>query len=72
MYLASVQAVPVAVMDSFDNRGVFGVSTCCTSCCDGQYFLSVHVVPVAVVDSIDHRGVFGVCTSSASGSGGQY
>ena len=37
MYFASVQAVPVAVMDSIDSRGIFVVCTSSTSGCDGQY-----------------------------------
>ena len=57
MYLASVQVVPVAVVDSIDSRGVN---------------MSEQVVPVTVLGGIDYRGVCGVSTGSTSGCSVQY
>ena len=56
MYLESVQAVPVAVVDSILEEMYVGI---------------VQAVPVAVVHSIVRRNVCGDCTGSTSGCCGQ-
>ena len=57
MYPEVVQAVPVAIVDSYSEE---------------MYVESVQAVPVTVVDSIVSRNACGVCTGSTRSCTGQY